>query len=103
MWKPDIKSNGDPPYLALVEELNADIAEGRLSEGERLPTHRELADGLGLAVGTVTRAYKEAERRGLIRGEIGRGTFVRGPDRDPVALPATRSPCPATRGSTVRR
>lgn len=87
MWKPEIKSDGDPPYLALVEELNADIVEGRLSEGERLPTHRELADGLGLAVGTVTRAYKEAERRGLIRGEIGRGTFVRGPDRDPVALP----------------
>jgi DNA-binding transcriptional MocR family regulator len=44
-----------------------------------LPTHRELAQTLGLNVGTVSRAYAEARRRGLIRGEVGRGTFVATP------------------------
>jgi DNA-binding transcriptional MocR family regulator len=41
-----------------------------------LPTHRELADKLGVATGTITRAYTEAERRGLIHGEGRRGTIV---------------------------
>ncbi|MBM3557399.1 MAG: PLP-dependent aminotransferase family protein, partial [Alphaproteobacteria bacterium] len=48
-----------------------------LGEGSRLPTHRELAWRLGVTVGTVTRAYAEAERIGLIGGEVGRGTYVR--------------------------
>ena len=51
---------------------------GRLQGGERLPTHRDLAHHLKVTVGTVTRAYAEAERRGLVVGEVGRGTYVRG-------------------------
>ena len=47
--------------------------------GTRLPTHRDLAWRLRVTVGTVSRAYAEAERRGLIGGEVGRGTFVREP------------------------
>ena len=42
-------------------------------------THRELAWQLGVTVGTVTRAYQEAERRGLVSGEVGRGGFLRDP------------------------
>lgn len=55
------------------------IRGGTLTPGTRLPTHRDLAWKLGVTVGTVTRAYKEATARGLIDGEIGRGTFVRDP------------------------
>ena len=56
----------------------------------RLPTHRDLAYRLGVTVGTISRAYSEAERRGLIGGEVGRGTFVRQPV--PASGPAAAAP-----------
>jgi DNA-binding transcriptional MocR family regulator len=64
-------------YQAIADELADKIAGGDLQPGVRLPTHRDLAGELGVTVGTVTRAYAELERRGLVRGEVGRGTFVR--------------------------
>ncbi|HSR72453.1 MAG TPA: PLP-dependent aminotransferase family protein, partial [Kiloniellales bacterium] len=57
---------------------------GRCRPGQRLPTHRDLAWRLGVTVGTVSRAYAEAERRGLITGEVGRGTYV-APPATPIA------------------
>src|SRR6185503_20253538 len=57
--------------------LDRDIDAGVLPPGTRLPTQRELATRLGLAIGTVSRAYALAEERGLLSGEVGRGTFVR--------------------------
>ncbi|HVQ31057.1 MAG TPA: PLP-dependent aminotransferase family protein [Vicinamibacteria bacterium] len=60
-----------------MESLTEAIAKGQLPEGTRLPTHRDLADQLAVTVGTVSRAYGEAARRGLVSGEVGRGTFVR--------------------------
>ena len=42
-----------------------------------MPPHRELAHRLGVSVQTVSISYKEAERRGYLRSEVGRGTFVR--------------------------
>ena len=54
------------------------ISKGALAPGERLPPHRELAYRLGVSANTTSRAYAEAVRRGLLRGEVGRGTFVRG-------------------------
>ena len=68
---------GLPRYLAIAEALAEDVAAARLGPGARLPTHRDLADRLGVTVGTVSRAYAEGARRGLIAGEVGRGTFVR--------------------------
>ena len=76
IWTPNLEAHARPRYLALVRALSDDIDRGVLRPGDRLPTHRELGDTLGLAVGTITRAYAEAERLGLVRGEIGRGTFV---------------------------
>lgn len=81
IWAPTISTDG-PRYAAIVNALVEDIDAGRLRRGDQLPTHRELADRLGVSVGTVTRAYAAAERRGLIRGEIGRGTFVGGRTAD---------------------
>lgn len=90
MWLPDLELQRGPRYLAIVEALNEDISRGALSPGERLPTHRDLARRLHVTVGTVSRAYQEAERRGLVSGEVGRGTFVRD-DADDL-IPLTHEP-----------
>src|SRR4051812_31752683 len=84
-WLPDLSHLRGPRYRAIADALAADIANGRLSSGARLPTHRDLAYQLHVTVGTVSRAYAEAERRGLIGGEIGRGTFVRARVETPVS------------------
>lgn len=70
----------DRRYLAIVEQIARDIESGALTAGARLPTHREFAAELGVSVQTVTRAYAEAARRGLVSGQVGRGTFVLGHD-----------------------
>ena len=90
-WLPNIAERTGPRYLAVADQLAADISAGRLKAGERLPTHRELAWRLHVTVGTVTRAYAEAERRGLIAGEVGRGTFIRERIGDPLtaAMPSS--------------
>lgn len=76
-WKPELVPSTQPVYLALADALSRDVSAGDLEPGTRLPTHRALAGALGINVGTVTRAYAEAARRGLVQGEIGRGTYVR--------------------------
>jgi DNA-binding transcriptional MocR family regulator len=76
-WLPDIAARKGPRYIAIAQKIADAIEDGSLPEGARLPTHRDLAWRLGVTVGTVTRAYAEAERMGLIGGEVGRGTFVR--------------------------
>ncbi|MCX9157199.1 PLP-dependent aminotransferase family protein [Niveibacterium sp. 24ML] len=77
-WLPVLAKSSDPAYIQIAEQMALAIRDGRLRAGDRLPTHRLMADLLGLNVSTVTRAYREAERRGLIGGEVGRGTFVLG-------------------------
>jgi DNA-binding transcriptional MocR family regulator len=77
IWTPRLEGRAGPRYLAIAEALAEDIDEGRLPAGVRLPTHRALADVLGVTVGTVSRAYAEGARRGFLSGEVGRGTFVR--------------------------
>ena len=64
-------------YKELVERVAADINEGRLRPGTRLPTHRQLAAREGIALVTATRVYAALESMGLASGETGRGTFVR--------------------------
>ena len=75
-WTPTLEGRTGPAYEGIVEALSADIASGRLHRGQRLPTHRALAQALGLDLTTVTRAYNEARRRGLTEARVGRGTFV---------------------------
>ncbi|WP_461211443.1 aminotransferase-like domain-containing protein [Desulfocurvus sp. DL9XJH121] len=69
----------DPKYSLIADAIEEAVAQGRLAPGQALPTHRALAGELSVTVGTVTRAYAEAARRGLVRGERGRGTFVSAP------------------------
>ncbi|UCC45722.1 MAG: PLP-dependent aminotransferase family protein [Candidatus Zixiibacteriota bacterium] len=75
-WKPKLGKTDQPLYLAIVQALADDISSGVLASGTRLPTHRELADDLKVAIGTVTHAYTEAEKLGLVHSEGRRGTFV---------------------------
>ncbi|MFF3613744.1 GntR family transcriptional regulator [Streptomyces sp. NPDC002580] len=67
-----------PPYEQIRAQLAALIRTGRLAEGGRLPTVRQLAADLGLAPGTVARAYRELEAAELIRTRRGAGTRVAG-------------------------
>src|SRR5262249_12586488 len=85
IWQPDLHSVPGPRYLAIVDALASDLDHGKLRAGCRFPTHRDLAYKRGVPVGTVTRAYAEAERRGLIKGEVGRGTYIR--DRSGKSAP----------------
>jgi DNA-binding transcriptional MocR family regulator len=71
-------------HRALAAAIAADVQAGRLRAGDRLPPQRDLADALGVTVMTVTRGYAEAQRLGLVAGEVGRGTFVRPPAFAPL-------------------
>ncbi|WP_239000628.1 PLP-dependent aminotransferase family protein [Novosphingobium pentaromativorans] len=84
-WLPDIGQSEGPVYLAICAALERDIEGGRLSAGDRLPPQRELAETLGIDPGTVTRAYAEARRQGLIDAEGRRGSFVRGRETSAVS------------------
>ncbi len=68
----------EPAYARIADAIASAIADGALVAGERLPTHRALAQRLGVAVPTVSRGYQAAADRGLIVSTIGRGTFVAG-------------------------
>ncbi len=89
IWSPNLDQHPGPRYRAIADSLAEDIRFGNLEPGDQLPPQRELADHLGLTLGTITRGYAEARRRGLVRGEVGRGTFVNAPgDRwDPLLEP----------------
>ncbi|MDB4973659.1 MAG: Transcriptional regulator, GntR family with aminotransferase domain protein [Myxococcaceae bacterium] len=75
-WVPELRGNTRSVYLALVDAIASDIQSGRLSTSDRLPPQRELAKRLKLNYATVSRAYGEAQRRGLIYSRVGQGTFV---------------------------
>ena len=77
LWVPKLGGQYGPIYLALAQAIEADIAAGRLRAGQRMPPQRTLADSLGVDLTTVTRAYREAQDRGLIEAVVGRGTFVK--------------------------
>ncbi|MET8684201.1 GntR family transcriptional regulator [Streptomyces sp. NPDC004732] len=86
-----------PPYEQIRAQLSALITTGRLPEGERLPPVRQLAADLGLAAGTVARAYRELESASLIHTRRGAGTRV-------APLPAgTSDPDPAQLAALARQ
>lgn len=79
-------------YRAIADRIASEIASGQRRPGERIPPQRDLADQLGIAASTASRVYRELRLRGLVVGEVGRGTFVRS---TVVARPAVSSAGPA--------
>ena len=79
-----------PPYEQLRAQLLAAVTSGELAAGARLPTVRRLAEDLGLAPGTVARAYRELEASRVIETRGRNGTFV-SPHGDPARQEAQRA------------
>ncbi|MCA0405362.1 MAG: PLP-dependent aminotransferase family protein [Proteobacteria bacterium] len=84
-WVPKITAGNGPKYLAIAEALASDIRTGPLKPGDRLPPQRALAKALGVDLTTITRAFNEARRMGLIDANSGRGSFVRGAANAPAS------------------
>src|SRR3979490_1182404 len=77
-------------YVKLADAVVAEIADGSLKPGDRLPPQRTFAYERKIAVSTASRVYAELLRRGLAVGEVGRGTFVSG--ASPLGITAAREP-----------
>lgn len=65
-----------PPYEQIRLQVLAHVSAGRLRPGDRLPTIRTLASDLGVAAGTVARAYRELEGGGVVTTRRRTGTVV---------------------------
>src|SRR5471032_2965731 len=78
-WLPRLAANKGPRFLQIADALQAALADGALTAGERLPPQRHLAAQLGVDLTTITRAYDEARRRHLLEGRGARGTYVAAP------------------------
>src|SRR4051794_28305896 len=81
-WLPDLSHGSGPLYVRLAERIEESIADGTLPAGAKLPPQRDLAYDIGVTIGTVGRAYALVRERGLVSGEVGRGTFVLGHEPD---------------------
>ena len=75
-WVPTLESSKKPKYILIAESIERDIKNGKLVQGDKLPPQRVIANYLGINHGTVTRAYKLCEEKGLLTGIVGKGTFV---------------------------
>ncbi|MDD4201076.1 MAG: GntR family transcriptional regulator [Eubacteriales bacterium] len=69
--------NGQSIYLQIANQIKTLILEGKLTEGEMLPSMRNLAVELRISFMTTKRAYEELERDGFIESFTGRGSFVK--------------------------
>ena len=70
-------ANGEPIYLQIASQIKTLILEGKLREGEALPSMRLLATELRISFMTTKRAYDELERDGFIESFTGKGSFVK--------------------------
>src|ERR1700712_1933953 len=75
-WLPDISSGVGPVYVRVADSIETAISHGVLPPGTKLPPQRNLAFDIGVTIGTVSRAYALVHERGLVAGEVGRGTYV---------------------------
>ncbi|HET7313576.1 PLP-dependent aminotransferase family protein [Salinisphaera sp.] len=83
IWVPQLSGDG-PRYRQLATAIGHAIESSELAPGTRLPPQRRLAHALGVTVGTITRGYGEAERRGWVEARVGSGTYVRAGSRRPA-------------------
>ncbi|MBV7582440.1 PLP-dependent aminotransferase family protein [Pseudomonas sp. PDM33] len=74
--KSALSSSSGTKYKRLARAIETSILSGSIVAGAKLFPHRILADQLGVTVGTISRAYAELERLGLVEARVGDGTFV---------------------------
>jgi DNA-binding transcriptional MocR family regulator len=79
-----------PVYRQIADAIRAQVESGALAAGDRLPTIRELAQRLAVNRDTVASAYEALAADGVVDGQVGRGTFVRG------LRPRVRATAPVT-------
>ncbi|NRD74456.1 PLP-dependent aminotransferase family protein [Shewanella sp. VB17] len=77
IWGLDLNSFIGPKYLRIVQTIEQAIQSGELITNTKLPPQRQLADTIGVTIGTITRAYALAEQRGYVEARIGDGTYVK--------------------------
>lgn len=70
------KSSESPVYRQIIEQITRKLRAGELKPGDKLPTERDLAEALGIARGTVNRAYEELTRSQILESIPGRGSFI---------------------------
>lgn len=75
-WLPSLSGGTGPLYNRIADQIEQAIADGELRPGTKLPPQRNLAYDLGVTIGTIGRAYTLIRERGLVSGEVGRGTYV---------------------------
>ncbi|NVO58207.1 PLP-dependent aminotransferase family protein [Rhodobacteraceae bacterium B1Z28] len=80
IWLPDPSTLSSPLHSSLALAIAKAISDGMLPKGTQLPTHRKMAEELGLSVHTVSKAYESLRRQRLIDGQVGRGSYVLDPD-----------------------
>lgn len=101
-WRPNISNISSPLYIAIAEQLEQDIKDGKLLPGTKLPPQRELADFLDVNLSTITRAFKLCGQKGLIYASIGSGTFVSSDAAtNKILLPTSHSPHMIEMGSVL--
>ncbi len=93
-WFPEIQRSGAPIYVEIADAMAQDIDNGKLRPGEKLPPQRNLAFDIGVTIGTIGRAYALARQRGLVTGEVGRGTYIRSSKPPLLEAAATASGFP---------
>ncbi len=77
MWTLKLKQDGASPlYRRIEQSIRAGISEGKLKPGDRLPSVVDVAESLGINKLTVLKAFQRLEKAGVLRSEVGRGTFV---------------------------
>ena len=80
----------DPIYQQIIDQVKAQIIEGKLMAGDALPSMRTLAAQLRISVITTKRAYQELERAGYIENFLGKGCFVKQQNTDFLREEAVR-------------
>jgi len=68
--------SGVPFYRQIVQIVERNVSAGKLRPGDRLPTIRALAIALKINPNTIAKAYTELEIRGLVKTQVGSGTYV---------------------------
>jgi DNA-binding transcriptional MocR family regulator len=93
-WLPTLPRSNEPKYRAIAYAYAQAINGGQMLPGEKLPAHRLLAKKLNVTTGTISRAYAELERCGMVVARVGDGTYVAEPDADGARLPTRTRQAP---------